>query len=135
MISEFTTKGREGGGRDGFGLCVATSEDALGPVVVNTYRSGFGPFAAAVPPNRGFLPGSVLGTCGGLLTEDSAPRLFNSLKSLALKLCNQPRDLFVKSRERLCVSVFQSIPLPFVQFTTGKFQWKRKSLPTIPVTA
>ena len=80
MISSFTTKGREGGASDGFGLCVATSEDALGPVVVNTYRSGFRPFPAVMPPEGASLPARLLGTCGGPLTEDSARRLFQFLE-------------------------------------------------------
>jgi hypothetical protein len=206
MIFSFTTQGREGVGTADYGLCAATTGNALVPSVVNTYRGGFRPVPAVMPPSAVASPGwrsqtvgscftalpafffrdccglrgfnrvltpaashpfavyagqcrhgtisgfgpSVLG-CGYMaasrlpLWKRFLPRLggagfgrpapFHSFKSLALKLCNQPRDLFVKSRERFCVSSFQNIPLASVQFTLGKFQWKRKSLPKIPVTA
>jgi len=97
------------------------------------YRSGFRPIPAVMPPEGASLPARLLGTCRGWL--HSAPGFFHSFQSFALKLCNQPRDLVIQSCERLCVSSFQNIPFPFVQFILGKFQWKRKSLPTIQVTA
>jgi hypothetical protein len=50
MIFSFTTQGREGVGAADYGLCAATTGNALVPSVVNTYRSGFGPVAAAMPP-------------------------------------------------------------------------------------
>ena len=50
MISSFTTKGREGGASAGYGLYSADSEDALVPIVVNTYRSVLRPVAAVMPP-------------------------------------------------------------------------------------
>ncbi len=84
-------------------------------------RSGFRPVPAVMLPNCVFLPTAVLSTCGGLLPKDSARRLFFfDQPSHAAK---HVRDGFVKAYPS--VSVFQNIPLLFVEFTSRVFQWKQ----------
>jgi hypothetical protein len=68
MIFSFTTQGREGVGAADYGLCAATTGNALVPSVVNTYRSGFRPVPAVMPLGVFASPGWRSQTVGGCFT-------------------------------------------------------------------
>jgi hypothetical protein len=152
MIFEFTTKGREGGGRDGFGLCVATSEDALGPVVVNTYRSGLSPLSRAMPLRACASPGQLSQTVGSCVR--ALPAFLNSGFGPSVLGCGfmaaSRLPLWKRFLPRLGGELLAGAPRPFqslalklfhelrdlvVQSNKGFVEFHRNLLPLVHSTA